>query len=295
MPAVVLITGASSGIGRVTAEHLVRAGYTVFGTSRSPRADQNGVTMLQLDVTSEESVAACVQAVIERAGRLDVLVNNAAIDLSGAVEEVSIAAAKELFETNFFGAARMAKAVLPHMRAQGGGTIINVSSGLGIIGVPFQTYYVASKHALEGWSESLRHEVAPFGIRVSIVEPGFFRSGIRLFDHERVPELAVYARERRQIEREFDRRVREGPEPSPVARTIQRIIESPDPRIRYPVSVETGMLSTARGVIPDEIIAAYIRWEFGIGDWRSFVQPLLPFAGALVGLVVTAAAWLRRR
>src|SRR5262245_58411020 len=163
---VVLITGASSGVGHTTARLLSQSGYRVFGTSRNPGGAEAtpGVATLALDVCSDDSVAACVKAVVADAGRIDVLVNNAAYELAGAAEETTIDEAKAQFETNFFGVVRMVKAVLPSMRRQKHGRIVNVSSLSGVSSIPFMGMYSASKFALEGFSEALQLEVSPFNI-----------------------------------------------------------------------------------------------------------------------------------
>src|SRR5256714_15019148 len=158
---VALVTGASSGIGEAAAHELLGAGFTVYGTSRQAAAEENrdGIVFLRLDVTSDESVAFVVREVLERSGRIDVLVNNAGVGIAGAAEESSIEQARALFETNVFGSIRMTRAVLPHMREQGRGRIINVSSVLGLLPAPFMALYAATKHAIDGYSESLGHVV----------------------------------------------------------------------------------------------------------------------------------------
>jgi short-subunit dehydrogenase len=175
MSQTVLVTGASSGIGRATARLLAERGFTVFGTARKPsppdEGAKSGVTMVALDVRSDESVRACVEQVVAKAGRLDVLVNNAGYSLTGAAEETSVEEAKAQLETNFFGAVRMVNAVLPGMRKAEAGKIINISSLAGSTAIPYSGFYSASKFALEGYSESLWYEVRPFGISVSLVEP----------------------------------------------------------------------------------------------------------------------------
>ena len=173
---VALVTGASSGFGRLTAEHLLRDGYRVFGTSRRELPDtERGVEMLTLDVRSEESVRECVGRVLQTAGRIDLLVNNAGLLVTvGPDEEVSPEEAQLLFETNFFGVTRMTHAVLPSMRSRRSGRIVNVSSLAGLLAVPGQALYSATKFAVEGYSEALRQELMPYGITVSLVEPGFF-------------------------------------------------------------------------------------------------------------------------
>src|SRR5215216_5641578 len=172
---VALVTGASSGIGEAAAHELLLAGFTVYGTSRSAVAgeERGGVVFLPLDVTDDESVAGAVDEVLARSGRIDVLVNNAGLGIAGAAEESSIEQARGLFETNLFGSIRMTRAVLPHMRERGSGRVINVSSVLGLVPAPFGALYAATKHAIEGYSESLDHEVREHGVRVLLVEPGY--------------------------------------------------------------------------------------------------------------------------
>jgi short-subunit dehydrogenase len=176
---VALVTGASSGIGKAAALALVEAGLEVVGTSRnaSKVTPRGGVMFLDLDVASDESVSTVVQQVIERFGRIDVLINNAGIGTAGAAEESSVAQDQRLFNINVFGLIRMTKAVLPQMRAQGSGRIINISSVYGFIPQPYMAAYVASKHAVEGYSESLDHEVREHGVRVLLVEPANTNTG----------------------------------------------------------------------------------------------------------------------
>src|SRR5947209_3967852 len=170
---VALVTGASSGIGKATAERLATAGYKVYGTSRrGATSGQRAFEMLSLDVTSDDSVAAAVNALLRSEGRLDLLVNNAGFSIAPAgAEESSIEQARSIFETNFFGILRMTRAVLPHMRRQANGRIVNVSSVLGFLPAPYMALYAATKHAIEGYSESLDHELRTRGIRVSVIEP----------------------------------------------------------------------------------------------------------------------------
>jgi NAD(P)-dependent dehydrogenase (short-subunit alcohol dehydrogenase family) len=177
---VVLITGASSGIGRATAELLTSRGYRVFGAARNPDTvvPLQAVELLPLDVRDDGSVQAGVETALSRGGRIDVLVNNAGYTVVGAIEETSPSEAQALFDTNVFGVLRMVRAVLPAMRRQGSGTIVNTSSVLGLLPGPFMGLYASSKHALEGLSESLDHEVRGFGIRVVLVEPSFTKTQI---------------------------------------------------------------------------------------------------------------------
>src|SRR3982751_2137798 len=173
-----LVTGASSGIGEATAERLATAGYKVYGTSRrGVQAGQRSFAMTPLDVTSDESVDAAVKEVIRLEGRIDLLVNNAGFGVAPAgAEESSIEQARSIFDTNFFGIVRMTRAVVPHMRRQGGGRIINIGSVLGFLPMPYMALYAATKHAIEGYSESLDHELRTRGIRVSVIEPAYTKT-----------------------------------------------------------------------------------------------------------------------
>src|SRR5437764_6825134 len=175
---IALVTGASSGIGEATAERLAAAGYEVYGTSR--RAGEPGnrpFELLALDVTSDESVAAAVASVLRSSGRIDLLVNNAGFGVAPAgAEESSLEQARAIFDTNFFGIVRMTRAVVPHMRHQGGGRIINIGSVLGFLPAPYMALYAATKHAIEGYSESLDHELRTKGIRVSVIEPAYAKT-----------------------------------------------------------------------------------------------------------------------
>ena len=168
---VVVVTGVSSGIGRATAEKFSQQGCQVFGTVRSIAKTQPlpGVQLVEMDVRDNDSVQRGIQSVIDSAKRIDVLVNNAGVAMVGAAEETSIDEVKWMFEANVFGALRTSQAVLPHMRAQRQGRIVNVSSVLGFLPAPYMGLYSAAKHAVEGMSETLDHEVRQFGVRVSLV------------------------------------------------------------------------------------------------------------------------------
>src|SRR5436309_9604369 len=196
---VALVTGASSGIGEAAALALADAGFEVVGTSRNTSrvTPRDGVTFLDLDVTSDESVSTVVGQVIERFGRIDVLVNNAGVGTAGAAEESSVAQTQGVFDVNVFGLIRMTKAVLPHMRAQGGGRIINISSVLGLVPQPYMAVYGASKHAIEGYSESLDHEVRQYGVRVLLVEPAWTSTGFEANSMHPDQPLSVYSAQRR--------------------------------------------------------------------------------------------------
>ncbi|WP_234709907.1 oxidoreductase [Xanthomonas citri] len=177
-PPVALVTGASSGIGEATANALAAAGYTVYGTSRrGAQSGQRAFTLLALDVTSDESVDAAIQELLRREGRIDLLVNNAGFGVSpAAAEESSIEQAKAILDTNFLGVVRMTRAVVPHMRRQGSGRIINIGSIIGLVPTPYAALYAASKHAVEGYSEAVDHELRSYGIRVTVIEPAYTKT-----------------------------------------------------------------------------------------------------------------------
>jgi NAD(P)-dependent dehydrogenase (short-subunit alcohol dehydrogenase family) len=258
---VALVTGASSGIGEAAARELLAAGFTVYGTSRRAVAgeDRDGIVFLPLDVTDDQSVADAVREVLGRSGRLDVLVNNAGFGVAGAAEESSVEQARALFETNLFGAMRMIRAVLPHMRERGSGRIINISSFVGLIPVPFMALYAASKHALEGYSESLDHEVREHGVRVLLVEPAYTRTS---FDANAVAvdePLPLYARRRAAIDVLIADAVKAGDEPSLVGETIVAAATDTRPKLRYPAGTLARRVSKLRRYAPPALFDKQIR------------------------------------
>ncbi len=263
--AVVLITGASSGIGAATARLLAGKGMAVFGTSRRAGAGAEGpFTMLPLDVRSDESAAACVEAVLARAGRIDALVNNAGYTFAGAVEETSLEEARAQFETNFFGALRMTRAVLPHMRRQGDGRIVNISSLAGLVGVPFHATYAASKFALEGWSEGLRQEVRRFGVWVSLIEPGDLKTGATAARERAATRIAAYGPARDRAIEVMARSEQAGPDPAGVARCVARVLSSSRPRLRYRVGNDARWVPRLRLLMPEWLFEAALRRNYEI-------------------------------
>ncbi len=259
----VLITGASSGLGKATASLLAAAGYRVFGTSRQPVPEQSGgYEMLQLDVRSDDSVSACVGEVIKRAGRIDVLINNAGYELAGAIEETTIAEAQAQFETNFFGVARMVRAVLPHMRKQQSGRIITIGSLAGLIGVPFHGYYSASKHALEGYMESLTYEVRKFNIHASLVEAGFMKTNLGKSAQITVNSLDDYSHIRRRAFTFFEKAFESGEDPAIAAKKIVSIVESRAPNLRYKVGKAAKRLPRLKAILPWKMFEAGTRRNF---------------------------------
>jgi NAD(P)-dependent dehydrogenase (short-subunit alcohol dehydrogenase family) len=258
---VALVTGASSGIGNAAALALAEAGFDVVGTSRnaSAVADHEGMTFLNLDVTSDESVSTVVQRVIAQFGRIDVLVNNAGIGSAGAAEESSIAQAQGVFDINVFGVIRMTKAVLPHMRAQGAGRIINISSVLGFVPAPYMAVYAATKHAIEGYSESVDHEVRQHGVRVLLVEPAYAKTS---FDANLVqPDapLPIYAEQRHVFDRLMATAIEGGDDPAIVANSIVAAATEPRPRLRYTAGSTAGRVSALRRIAPARAFDRQIR------------------------------------
>ncbi|MFI0822696.1 oxidoreductase [Streptomyces sp. NPDC021098] len=258
---VALVTGASSGIGKAAALALVEAGFDVVGTSRdtSRAAPLDGVTFLDLDVASDTSVTAVVQQVIDRFGRIDVLVNNAGMGLMGAAEENSVAQAQGVFDVNVFGVMRMVKAVLPHMRARGRGRIINLSSVLGFLPSPYMAVYAASKHAIEGYSESLDHEIREHGVRALLVEPAYTSTGFEANSPRPDTPLPVYADQRRAFDRMMETAIKDGDDPGIVAKVIVAAATDPKPKLRYTAGPVAGRASTLRRIAPAGVFDKQIR------------------------------------
>jgi NAD(P)-dependent dehydrogenase (short-subunit alcohol dehydrogenase family) len=259
----VLVTGASSGIGAAIASRLASDGHRVFGTARKPSAPPAaGVEMVELDVCSDASVDRCVETVLGRAGRIDVLVNNAGFLLAGAIEETSIEQAKAQFETNFFGVARMVQAVLPSMRARKAGKIVNVSSLAGMVPVPFWGYYNASKFAVEGFTESLRLELKPLGIRVALVEPGAIKTPF--YAAPASTQMAEYSPWRERALKTMKGFEEKAPGPEVVADTIARIVAQENPALRNRVTREATLFPLLRWLLPAGAFEAGLRSGFNL-------------------------------
>ena len=220
--------------------------------------------MLALDVRADDSVRVCVDQVLAKAGRLDVLVNNAGYAVTGAAEETSVEEAKAQLETNFFGAVRMVNAVLPAMRAAGAGKIVNISSLAGNTAIPFSAFYSASKFALEGYSEALWYEIGPFGISVSLVEPGFVNTPIGEASPASARPLPAYDAARKRMLTAFGHSLEAGIPPEQVARTVLRIVEAAHPRLRYRVGAQATWLPRLRNVVPWKVYAAGVRKTFAV-------------------------------
>jgi NAD(P)-dependent dehydrogenase (short-subunit alcohol dehydrogenase family) len=271
----VLVTGASSGIGAAAARAFASAGFCVFGTSRRPRAGEGGVEMLELDVRSDASVERCVAEVLRRSGRIDALVNNAGVMHMGVAEETSSSDARAVFETNFFGASRMINAVLPHMRARQGGHIINVGSLAAWVGEPGEAFYSASKHALAGYTEALRHEVWPLGVHVSLVEPGAFRTDVVRAASTSDGGIPDYDAVRRATRRTLEASLGRGEDPARVADVIVKIAQTASPRFRYGVGAEARWLPYRRVLLPQRLFDFLVRRGFGITGPSGSSRPEL--------------------
>jgi NAD(P)-dependent dehydrogenase (short-subunit alcohol dehydrogenase family) len=249
---IVLVTGTSSGIGQATAARLGAAGHTVFGgrLDGPSAAPPPGVTELPLDVRSDESVGAFVEAALASRGRVDALVNSAAYGLIGSLEEASIAEARTLLDTNLFGAVRAVRALLPHFRKQGGGRVVNISSGAGFTAEPFAGWYTVSKFAVEGFSETLWHEVRPFGVRVSLVQPGWCRTNIVRDAVFTAQPVADYDPWRKVCIEAASGFLEAGMPPDRVARCVQRVLDAPRPRLRYRVGSDVTLSFWCRRLLP---------------------------------------------
>jgi NAD(P)-dependent dehydrogenase (short-subunit alcohol dehydrogenase family) len=272
----VLITGCSSGIGRATAERLVDSGWTVYATARRPETladlEGRGCRTLALDVTDEDSMAAAVRAVEEAEGAVGVLVNNAGYSQSGAVESVPMERVRAQFETNVFGLVRMCQLVLPRMRDQGWGKIVNVSSMGGRFTFPGGGLYHATKHAVEALSDALRFEVRGFGVDVIVIEPGMIRTSFGETAEGQIaagtPSDGPYADFNRHVASASVSAYERGPlarlggPPEAVARTIDRAIGARRPRARYTVTPSARALITQHAVLPDAAWDAVMRTQF---------------------------------
>ncbi|MFZ4561747.1 MAG: SDR family NAD(P)-dependent oxidoreductase [Bacteroidales bacterium] len=233
----VLVTGATSGIGLIIAETLNESGFKVFGTSRTP--EKSGLTLpfelLELDITSEKSIQTCIATLLTKTNTIDVLINNAGIGICGSAEETTIEQAYKQVETNFWGAVKMTRAVLPVMRKQRSGNIITIGSLAGLIGVPFQSYYSASKHALEGFFKSLRIEVRSFNIKISLIEPGFFKTNLHHSFEYAEPTIEDYRQLRKNALQVFSESIEKASTPESVAQIVLKILDSERPGFSHRV------------------------------------------------------------
>jgi NAD(P)-dependent dehydrogenase (short-subunit alcohol dehydrogenase family) len=256
-----LVTGASSGIGEATAERLAVAGYKVYGTSRRPaKTSERSFELLPLDVTRDESVEAAVREVLRSEGRIDLLVNSAGFGIApAAAEESSIEQARSIFETNFFGIVRMTRAVVPHMRRQRSGRIINIGSVLGFLPMPYAALYVATKHAVEGYSESLDHELRTRGVRVSVIEPAYTKTRFDANFVEPDSKLDEYLEVRASVGRTLTEVMAAADDPGVVADIVLEAASAARPKLRYTAGVRAGRLRLLRRFAPAGLLDIGIR------------------------------------
>ncbi len=266
MKKIALVTGASSGIGEATATRLSQAGFKVYGTSR--RGAQGGTgayEMLSLDVTSDDSVQAAVAAVIALEGCIDLLVNNAGFGVAPAgAEESSIEQAQAIFDTNFFGVVRMTRAVLPHMRARGKGRIVHIGSVLGFLPMPYGALYAASKHAIEGYSESLDHELRNWDIRSIVIEPAYTKTPFDANLLEPDAKLEAYGAVRNIVTRRVQQAMAGAEGPGVVAETVLKAALASKPKLRYTAGGLAKRLRLLRSFAPAGLVDAGLRKDLSL-------------------------------
>jgi NAD(P)-dependent dehydrogenase (short-subunit alcohol dehydrogenase family) len=270
---VAVVTGASSGIGQAIALQLAAAGYRVYGASRrAPVATDGGIENMTMDVCDESSVRAGVAAVLQDAGAIDVLVNNAGYLSAGALEEIAMPEAKAQFETNYFGVVRTSLAVLPGMRERRRGHIITISSLAGLVPVPFWGHYNASKFAVEGLMETLRHEVRPFGIQIALVEPGNIKTEL----YERPPAAGIdaYAAARGRAYGVMDAYGRKAPGPDVVARKVVAIANEAHPKLRNTITKEAKQFTALKWMLPSGAFEAGVRRGFKLSGKDDQAAPV---------------------
>jgi NAD(P)-dependent dehydrogenase (short-subunit alcohol dehydrogenase family) len=262
---VAVVTGSSSGIGLATSIALARNGYLTYATMRNLAkrdsiqsiADKQhlSIRVVQLDVTDENSIKSAIQSILSEAGRIDLLVNNAGYVLTGAFEDIGINEIKALYETNVFGVIRVTQAVLPIMRKQGSGRIINISSGAGRIGYPGGSAYVSSKFALEGLSESMAFEVEQFGIRTVLVEPGFVRTkiGENMAISKKIQDPnSPYSQMMQMMSSNQERMLENGSDADLVASVVAEAATAKEPNLRYLVGKDVQQMMAAKKSMSDE-------------------------------------------
>ena len=248
---VAIVTGANTGIGAATARALQGAGYHVFGTYRKlPATTIPGVDYVACDVTNDLAVDAAVREVLAQAGRIDLLVNNAGVGLMGAAEESSLEQAKSIFDVNLFGVVRTTNAVLPVMRKQRSGRIVNISSVMGLIPSPFMALYSSSKHAVEGYSQALDHEVRVGGIRVVLVEPSYTRTTFESNALAADQNIEHYALARANAEAVMRNEAAKADPPEVVAATVVTAATAAKPQLRYTAGRDATTVSLLRRFVP---------------------------------------------
>ena len=274
---IALVTGASSGIGQASAERLAKAGYKVYGTSRrGAQVGQRSFAMLSLDVTTDKSVEGAVKELIRLEGRIDLLVNNAGFGVAPAgAEESSMEQAKAIFETNFFGLVRMTRAVVPHMRRKGSGRIINIGSVLGFLPMPYGALYAATKHAVEGYSESLDHELRTRGIRVSVIEPAYTKTQFDANFLAPDSKLDEYREVRALLDKVLKEVMATADEPTVVADVVLEAAVADHPKLRYAAGRLANRLRLLRRFAPVALVDAGIRKDLRL-DAPTALLPRTP-------------------
>jgi NAD(P)-dependent dehydrogenase (short-subunit alcohol dehydrogenase family) len=260
---ITLVTGVTSGIGREIAQLLAERGARVFGTARNPQSASPipGVEIVRMEVTDDASVNEAVQSIVRKAGPIQYLVNNAGYSFMGALEESSVAEARQQFETNLFGVLRLTNAVLPGMRQAGDGRIVNISSMLGLLPAPYWGIYAASKHAVEGYTETLDHEIRRLGVRAVLVEPFYTNTKIRENTKFAKITLEVYAEERKRVIAAALQRIERGDDPRMVAEAVWKALTAKSPRLRYPVGKGVAA-SRLRRFVPAGMFDKSLRKQF---------------------------------
>jgi len=262
-----LITGASSGFGKVCAEYLSTKGHKVYGTSRKQSQEMKPYEMIQMDVNDDTSVKQGIWHIIDKEGHLDVVINNAGVGIAGSIEDTSIDEIKYQFETNFFGALRVCHEVLPTMRKQKSGYVINIGSITGLIGVPFQGAYSASKSALQSLTEVLRMEVKPFGVHAVLIEPGDFNTG---FTDSRIntkqSQINPFYKERfNKAVKTMEEDERKGHNPKTIAALVDKIINDSSPRLRYMIGPKLELFAVhLRKFIPSKLFEWIIMKKYNV-------------------------------
>jgi short-subunit dehydrogenase len=267
MKKVIFITGVSSGIGKKCAEYLSDLGYRVIGTSRKPVAEKLAYTVLQMDVTDTVSVQAAIQKVIESEKQIDVLINNAGIGIGGSIEEYTDVEIKKQFDTNFFGTLNTVRTVIPYMRKSGGGMIINISSLGGLMGLPFQGIYSATKYAIEGLSEALRMELRSSGIKVVLINPGDFKTNFtdNRITSSNLNEKSSYSDQFNKTLKIIEHDERNGADPVKIAIKISKIINKKSPKVRYLIGgLEQILFTRSRAILPAKWFTAILRDHYKV-------------------------------
>src|SRR4029079_15608001 len=269
---IALVTGASSGVGAPTAERLARAGFKVYGTSRrAAQEGQRSFAMLPLDVTSDESVETTVTEVLRLEGRIDLLLNNAGFGVAPAgAEQSSLEQARAIFDTNFFGIVRMTRAVVPHMRHQGEGRIINVGSVLGFLPAPYMALYAATKHAIEGYSESLDHELRRRGIGVSVIEPAYTRTQFDANFVQPDSKLDEYREGRAARTKRLKEVIEGADEPAVVADVVLKAALAAQPKLRYAAGGLANLLRMLRRFASASLVDAGVRKDLQLDAQAAF-------------------------